>query len=83
MGFSKKEFKADPTRQYDQQINRTNAISTISEIFIALFLRKMPQKALEAFDEIVYRTREIIRPNRSEPRIHRPKKPYSINYKPL
>lgn len=79
----KKEFKADPTRQYDQQINRTNAISTISEIFIGLFLRKMPQKAIEAFDEIVYRTREIIRPNRSEPRKHRPKKRYSINYKPL
>jgi hypothetical protein len=79
----KKEFKADETRQYDQQINRTNAIATTSDVFIGLFLRKIPQKALKAFDEIVYKTREIIRPNRTEPRKHKQKKPYSMNYKPL
>jgi len=79
----KKEFKADQTRQYDQQINRTNAIATTSEVFIGLFLREIPHKALEAFDQLVYKTREIIRPNRSEPRKHRQKKPYSMNYKPL
>lgn len=79
----KKEFKADQTRKYDQQINRTNAIATLSQVFIGLFLRRMPQKAIEAFDELVYKTREIIRPNRSEPRKHRQKKHYSMNYKPL
>jgi hypothetical protein len=60
----KKEFKADQTRKHDQQINPTNAIATISQVFIGLFLKKMPHKALEAFDDLVYQTREIIRPNR-------------------
>ena len=40
-------------------------------------------KAIEAFDEIVFKTREIIRPNRKEKRNHKQKKPYSMNHKPL
>jgi hypothetical protein len=35
------------------------------EILMAVMLRKQFDKALEAFDQIVQKTREIIRPGRS------------------
>jgi len=79
----REEYKADETRKYDQKINRTNAISMTKDILIAVFIRKDYKKALTAFDDIVFKTREIIRPGRSVERNHRPKKLYSMNYKRL
>ena len=79
----KKEFQADEDRKHSQQINRTNALSTIRSVIVDLFLKKNVHKAIEAFDELVFKTREIIRHNRKEKRNHKQKKPYSMNYKPL
>ena len=77
------EFKADKKRIHSQKINRTNAIAMTKDILIGVFIRKEYEKALKAFDDIVYKTREIIRPGRSNKRNHRPKKLYSMNYKRL
>ena len=79
----REEFKADEHRKYDQKINRTNAMSMTQNILIGLFAKKQFDKALAAFDEIVYNTREVIRPDRKNERRHRQKKPYSMNYKRL
>lgn len=79
----KEEYKADQDRKFDQKINRTNAVSMTQDILIAVFLRKQFEKALIAFDKIVSKTREIIRPGRSTPRKKRPKQLYSMNYKRL
>lgn len=57
-----KEFKADETRKHSQKINRTSAINMTQKILIGVFIKKKFKKALKAFDEIVYATREIIRP---------------------
>lgn len=77
------EYKADQQRKYDQTINHTNALSMTQEIMIAVMIRKQFEKAIEAFDNIVEKTREIIRPGRSFPRNKKPKRTYSMNYKPL
>ena len=77
------EYKADQNRKFDQKINRTNAISMTQDILIAVFLRKQFDKALNAFDNIVAKTREIIRPGRSNPRNKKQKQLYSMNYKRL
>ena len=78
------EYKADQQqRKYDQKINRTNAMSMTMEIMIAVIIRKQFRKALNAFDDIVEKTREIIRPGRSFPRNKKLKRTYSMNYKPL
>ena len=77
------EFKADEIRKHDQKINRTSAIAMTRDILIGAILRKEYEKALDAFDKVVYKTREIIRPGRSEVRNHRQKKLYSMNYKRL
>lgn len=77
------EFKSDQNRKHDQKINRTNAISMTLDVLIPIFVRKQYKKALNAFDEIVSGTREIVRPNRNVPRKKRPKVPYSMNYKRL
>lgn len=77
------EYKADDKRKHDQKINRTCAVAMTRETLIAVFIRKEYKKALEAFDDIVAKTREIIRPKRSMPRPHKPRKQYPMNYKKL
>ena len=79
----RKEFQADENRKHNQKINRTNAISMTKDILVGVFIKQQYKKALRAFDDIVYNTREIIRPNRKNERKHRQKKPYSMNYKRL
>lgn len=56
-------------------------------ILIIVFIKKQSggaplRKAIKAFDDIVAKIREIIRPNRSLPRNHKPKK-YHMKYKRL
>ncbi len=52
-------------------------------ISIALFLKGTWQKAIEAFDNLVLQTIEMVRPGRTFPRKKKPKRPYHMNYKPL
>lgn len=77
----RKEYKADQTRKHSQKINRTNAIAMTQEILVSVFIKGNIVMALKAFDDLVQRTREIIRPNRKMERKKRPNKTYSINYK--
>jgi len=77
------EYKANEMRKYDQKINRTNAIAMTKDILIAVFIKKEYRAAIQAFDDVVAKTREIIRPGRSNERNHRPKRLYSMNYKRL
>lgn len=78
-----KEYKEDEKRKHSQKINRTAAIDMTQKILIGVFIKKQFKKAMYAFDQIIYKTREIIRPNRNVPRKHGPKKNYSMNYKRL
>lgn len=77
------EYKADKNRKYSQKINKTNAIASLQDHLIPMFMKGKFEQALKAFDNLVYKTREIIRPGRNEPRHHRKKKLYSMNYKKL
>lgn len=77
------EYNADKNRKHTQKINRTAAISMTQNILIGVFIKDNYHKAIEAFDDIVRKTREIIRPNRSNPRNPKRKKVYHMNYKRL
>jgi len=77
------EYKADENRKHDQKINRTSALAMTKDILTGMFGKSDYQGVLKAFDNIVSKTREVIRPNRKNERKHWPKKPYSMNYKPL
>jgi hypothetical protein len=77
------EYEADKNRKHGQKINRTNAIATTMDMLVPTFIHKKYKEALHAFDLLVWNTREIIRPGRSNPRNRRQKKPYSMNYKRL
>jgi hypothetical protein len=79
----RKEYAASPKRKYNQQINCTNALSMTKDILISVFIKHKFQEAIEAFDDIVYKTREIIRPGRNVKRNKKPKKFFSMNYKQL
>jgi hypothetical protein len=79
----RKEYEQEKQQKHAQKINRTNALSMTRDICISLFLKKLIQQAIGAFDKIVRNTREIIRPGRKNERKHRPKKLYHMNYKRL
>jgi hypothetical protein len=77
------ENTMDNARKYPQKTNRTSAISMTHEFIFGAIIRKQFQKAIEAFDALVEKTREIVRPGRKNERKHRSKRPYHMNYKPL
>jgi len=79
----KKEYQQDERRKRSQKINRTNALSFCKSIIVAIFVKNKVKEAIEAFDDNVYRTREVIRPGRSFPRKHKAKRPYHMAYKDL
>jgi Transposase DDE domain len=70
-------------RKHKRKINRTSALSMTSHITVALFIKKTIAKAIQAFDDIVSKTLEIVRPNRKFERKKRPKRLYHMNYKRL
>lgn len=51
-----------------KKMNRTNALATTMDMLVPTFIRKDYRVALQAFDQLVEKTREIIRPGRSNPR---------------
>ena len=77
------EYSADKERKHDQKINRTHALASFMDLLVPMFLKRKYRQAVEAFEDTVYKTREIIRPNRSERRDKKPKKPHYMNYKPI
>jgi hypothetical protein len=77
------EYKADDGKKHGQKINRTSALANTMDMLVPMFLKKKYSESLEAFDQIVYKTREVVRPGRKVPRHKKPKKPYNMNYKPL
>jgi len=79
----REEYRADEKRKYDQQINHTHALSVTQDILIGVFIKHHFQKALQAFDNLVKNTREIIRPGRHVVRNKKAKKTYSMCYKRL
>ena len=78
----RKEYSKSNSK-HDQKINRTGALAMVRNISVGLLLRKQVSEALAAFDDIVYNTREIIRPNRKFERKKKSKKPHYMNYKAL
>lgn len=79
----REEYKADEKRKFDQKINRTSALAMTIDICVPVFIKRQFRKAIEAFDKIVYNSREIIRPDRHNPRNHKTKKLYNMLYKRL
>ncbi len=72
-----KEAKLKNTKM----VNRTNAFSLVRESMVGVFLKKKIRKFLQTVDNILKKTTEAIRPNRTFPRKHKQKKPKSMNYK--
>lgn len=77
------DFSKNELREHDQQINRTSAIASTQTILIKLFLLKITNGIMEAFDKIVYQTREIIRPERFFPHKKKMNSKFAMNIKPL
>lgn len=80
---AKAEYNENNGYKHPQKINRTTAYANLKDIAVGLFIHKKTKKAIQAFDLIVYNTREIVRPGRRNPRNHKPKKKYYLNYKDL
>lgn len=70
-------------RKHEKKINRTSALGMFYDVAIGIFIRRDFKNALAAFDELMMNTCEIIRPGRTNPRNHKPKKVYYMNKKRL
>lgn len=46
------------------KVNKTNVLSVLKESWVALWLKRKLSKVLPAFDDILTRAKEIVRPNR-------------------
>jgi hypothetical protein len=77
------EEKTNNRRKHEKKINRTSALAMFCEIAVGIFIKKDIKNALKAFDELMCRTCEIIRPARANPRKHKVKQPYYMNKKRL
>jgi hypothetical protein len=69
--------------KHPKKINRTAALSLSGNLMISLLLTQKVNAAIDAFDKIISKTTEIIRPNRKFERNKKPKRLYSQNYKRL
>lgn len=78
-----KKDEQQSKRKHPVKINRVNAVSMIKENAYRLLNGKTIRQVLDAFDTILKRTIEIVRPNRKYPRNKIKKKPPSNNYKQL
>jgi len=78
----RQEYTEDKNK-HPQKINGTNALAMFRNISIGLLDKGNINGAIEAFDTIVYNTREIVRPDRKNERKKRPKKLHYMNYKAL
>ena len=80
----KKEYSKEKTgNKYDQQINKTDALAQTKASLIDIFLRKIKQKTIDVWDDIVESSRTPIRPNRKSHRAKIVRKRKPTNYKPL
>jgi hypothetical protein len=70
-------------RKHAQQVNRVNAVSMVRDMALNLFRGKWINKALLAFDHILRKTTEIVRPGRKVQRKKGRRKPPSMNYKQI
>lgn len=70
----REEFKQNHERHFNQKVNSTFALSALRESLFCIFMKKKIHTALQFFDKIVAKTREIIRPDRSNPRNKKKKK---------
>jgi len=77
----RKEYEEDKKTKHTRKINRTFALGSFNDVVVALLIRKNFQRTIEAFDQLVERTTEIIRPNRTFTRSHKQKRIYNMNYK--
>ena len=79
----KKEQEQEKRTKHFYKINRTNALSFTKESAPQIFIRKIITGALQAFDNFMRKTVEIVRPGRKNERKKSHKKPPSMNYKQL
>jgi hypothetical protein len=78
----KKEYRASKSK-HPQKINRISAYATLQKISDGMLLGHTVQRSIETFNFIVYKTGELIRPGRQNPRKKRPKNIHYMNNKRL
>lgn len=65
------------------QVNRTNALAFLRESWVAFWFKRKRRQAIASMDNILLKTAEAVRKGRKFERKKTPKKPPSMNYKPL
>lgn len=75
--------KNNNQRKHEKKLNHTSALGMMYDIAIGIFIKMDFKKTLDAFDQLMAKTCEIIRPGRANPRKHKNKRVYYMNNKKL
>jgi Transposase DDE domain len=78
-----KESQENPDIKHVHKMNRTSALSLTSKMMLNFFLKKNTKEAIEVFDRIMYKTKEIVRPGRKNERKKQRSRSYPQNHKPI
>lgn len=78
----REEAKTATTRHV-KKINRTNAVAACRNGWAVLWLKAKTKKLLMAFDKMLEKSTDIVRPGRKFKRKHKQKSPPAMNYKQL
>jgi Transposase DDE domain len=76
----RREF-AMSQNKHVKTINKTHAVGQLQDSMIGIFLKNKLMEGLRNFSIMIYKTTEIVRPGRKNPRKHRTNKPPSQSYK--
>jgi hypothetical protein len=78
----REQNKAARTK-HAKKINRTNVLGSCRNGWVTLWLKAKTKKLLMAFDRILEKSTDIVRPGRKFERKHKQKYPPAMNYKQL
>jgi Transposase DDE domain len=78
-----REQTTNPEYKRVQKVNKTNSLAMVVKSMIGIFIKRKLKQFITAFDQILQKSTEIVRPGRSFTRNHKQKKPKSMNYKKL
>lgn len=77
------EYQAHQKQKHARKINRTHALRATFEMVVPAFVKRQFSRIILYFDDLIYKTTEIVRPNKKNPRVHKPPKKHYMAYKKL
>jgi hypothetical protein len=75
------QYQNNKTRKYEPKANQSNILNAVKEGWVSIFIKQKILAFIKAFDKIIEKTTDIVRPNRKFKRKMKPKNKPAPAYK--